>query len=38
MVIDVNGIELYWEETGGGDPLLWLTAVWDAAPTALHFQ
>ena len=24
MVIDVNGIELYWEEIGHGEPLLWL--------------
>jgi len=24
MVIDVNGIELHWEETGDGEPLLWL--------------
>jgi pimeloyl-ACP methyl ester carboxylesterase len=24
MVIDVNGIELYWEEIGEGEPLLWL--------------
>src|SRR5580765_4139167 len=24
MVIDVNGIELHWEETGEGEPLLWL--------------
>jgi pimeloyl-ACP methyl ester carboxylesterase len=24
MVIDVNGIELHWEESGEGEPLLWL--------------
>ena len=24
MVIEVNGIELYWEEFGEGEPLLWL--------------
>ncbi|PYR36530.1 MAG: hypothetical protein DMF90_09865 [Acidobacteria bacterium] len=24
MVLEVNGIELYWEEHGGGEPLLWL--------------
>ena len=24
MVIEVNGIELYWEEIGHGEPLLWL--------------
>jgi pimeloyl-ACP methyl ester carboxylesterase len=24
MVLDVNGIRLYWEETGAGEPLLWL--------------
>jgi pimeloyl-ACP methyl ester carboxylesterase len=24
MVIEVNGIEMYWEEIGEGDPLLWL--------------
>jgi pimeloyl-ACP methyl ester carboxylesterase len=24
MVLDVNGIELYWEATGEGEPLLWL--------------
>ena len=24
MIVDVNGIELYWEETGEGEPLLWL--------------
>jgi pimeloyl-ACP methyl ester carboxylesterase len=24
MVLKVNGIELYWEETGSGEPLLWL--------------
>lgn len=24
MVLDVNGIGLYWEETGEGEPLLWL--------------
>lgn len=24
MVLDVNGIQLYWEEIGEGEPLLWL--------------
>jgi len=24
MIVDVNGIQLYWEETGDGEPLLWL--------------
>lgn len=24
MILDVNGIRLYWEETGTGEPLLWL--------------
>jgi len=24
MVLEVNGIELYWEESGSGEPLLWL--------------
>ena len=24
MICDVNGIELYWEEAGDGEPLLWL--------------
>src|SRR2546425_13097569 len=24
MVIEVNGIELHWEEVGEGEPLLWL--------------
>jgi pimeloyl-ACP methyl ester carboxylesterase len=24
MILDVNGIGLYWEETGEGEPLLWL--------------
>jgi pimeloyl-ACP methyl ester carboxylesterase len=24
MILDVNGIGLYWEETGTGEPLLWL--------------
>ena len=24
MVIEINGFELHWEETGEGEPLLWL--------------